>query len=179
MKDELLCISLIICSLIYFSIMSFQLIAYYKFKLLIKKFDMVSLLDSLYEITIFIVGFLYLGIFISSIADVFLNMNQFANRNIPFIIYAMPLMGITFRILVNQGLFAYNSSTLYIGSKTSITKENVRINRIHKYRLMNRAKIIISIDSDFIVQEKKYVIRTSFNNLQSFMSSFGNNVDII
>ena len=179
MKNELLGISLIIYSFIYFSIMSFQLNAYYKFKILVKKFDMVSLLDSLYEITICIVGFLYLGIFISSIADVFLNMNQFANRNIPFIIYAMPLMGITFRTLVNQGLFAYNSSTLYIGSKELITKENVRINRIHMYRLMNRAKIIISIDSDFIVQEKKYVIRTSLNNLQPFMSSFGNNVDII
>lgn len=49
-------------------------------------------MDMLYEVAIYVVGFLYLSMYISSITEVFLNINKYVNWSLPFIIYAMPLM---------------------------------------------------------------------------------------
>jgi hypothetical protein len=173
MANDFFGISLMIYSLIFISIMFFQIYSYFKFKIFLKKKELISLLDNLYELAIYIVGFLYLALYISGIADVFLNIKKYTDWKLPFVIYAMPLMVITFRILVNQGLYAYNSSTFFIRSKESVRKENVKLHGVKKYSYVNRAKIIVSIKNQFNVQEKKYVIRTSLNNLQPFIKLFG------
>lgn len=173
MSNNSFCIILIAYSLIYISIMSFQLFSFFRFKLLLKKNELVSLMDTLYEISIYIVGFLYLALYISSILDVIFNIEQYVNWELPFVIYAVPLMVITFSMLINQGLYAYDCSTFFIGIKKSVEKENIKLHGIKRYSSINRAKVIISLNNDFNVQEKKYVIRTSLNNLQPFIELLG------
>lgn len=173
MKNDFFCISLIIYSLIFVFCMFFQFYSYLKFKLLIKKSEAVSLMDNLYEITIYIVGFLYLAMYISSIADVFLNISRYENWKLPFIIYAMPLMVSTFNILVNEGLYGYSYNKLFVGRKKTFDWENVKIVGIYKHSFINRAKIIVTIDNAIRMKDRKFVIRTSLNNLQPFMKRYG------
>jgi hypothetical protein len=133
----------------------------------------VSMLDRSYELAIYTVGFLYLAIYISSIVDVFLDSSRYENGKLPFIIGAMPLMAITFKMLVNQGLCAYNSIKLFIGKKSCFDKGNVKIAVVYKNSFTNRVKINITIDSAVNMKDRKFVIRTSLDNLQPFIELYG------
>ena len=96
------------------------------------------------------------------------NIEKYYDWNLPFISYTVPLMIITFNVLINQGLFAYNESGLYIGSKVKIIKENIKINKVNMNLFMNRGKIVISGDD----AEQKYILRTSKKKVQSFIEFF-------
>lgn len=131
---------------------------------------MVSLLDGFYEISIYIVGGLYIAIYLSSIIDMFMLMESNVNWKAPFVVYMMPLMVITFRIMIDDGLFAYNHNRVFIGGIKYIDMRNIKENKIIKYSFMNRAKIIIlPTDNTTIAYKKRYVVRTSKNKLQLFL----------
>ena len=146
----------------------FQSYRYLRFISFSKRNNLVLILDKPYKAAIFIVGFLYLSIYISSLVDVFMNIEKYYDWNLPFITYTVPLMIITFNVLINQGLFAYNESGLYIGSKVKIIKENIKINKVNMNLFMNRGKIVIS-DND---AGQKYILRTSKKKVQSFIEFF-------
>ena len=51
------------------------------------------------------------------------NIEQYVNWELPFVIYAVPLMVITFSMLINQGLYAYDCSTFFIGIKNQLKRK--------------------------------------------------------
>lgn len=173
MENEFFCIFFIVYSIAYVLCMCLKFYSYLKFKLLVKKNNAVSLMDKLYEIAVCIVGFLYMALYISGFADVFLNINRYEYGNLPFIICAMPLMVITFNILVDEGLSAYSFDKLFIGRKKIYNKENVKICGVYKYSFINRAKITVTIANEVKTKERKLVIRTSLNNLKPFIDLYG------
>ena len=190
MEKEFFLISLTIYSAFFVFFMCFEIYSYMKFKTIVKENDAALLLDILYEISIYSVGFLYLAMYVSGLIDTFsslglknqssssnsmdsswINLKEitFLNRNSPD--KMIPIMVITFRILVNEGLYAYNYKKLYIGKDKVFNLEDVKIKTISEYSHINRAKIIVSIKKATEDKEKRYVIRTSINKLQSLIGT--------
>ena len=171
MINELFWITLVIYSLVYVLCIVFQFYNHLRFKRLITTNNVISFLDSFYEIAIYIVGFLFMTLYISSIIDFFLYAYGDENLKFPFIVYAVPLMVASFRILVKDGLYAYNSNKIFIGGKITIEWADVTIEKIYKYTLINRAKIIITTDKTNMIKDRKFVIRTSLSNMKTFSNT--------
>lgn len=171
MEKEFFLISLTIYSAFFVFFMCFEIYSYMKFKTIVKENDAALLLDILYEISIYSVGFLYLAMYVSGLIDTFSSLGQNSNLKLPYIVTSAPIMVITFRILVNEGLYAYNYKKLYIGKDKVFNLEDVKIKTISEYSHINRAKIIVSIKKATEDKEKRYVIRTSINKLQSLIGT--------
>ncbi|HHV09332.1 MAG TPA: hypothetical protein GXX75_03510 [Clostridiales bacterium] len=166
---------IIIASIIFVSFISFHFYSYLKFKLLLRRNSAVLLMDRIYEVAIWIVGILYLGIYVSDIVDTVV-LGQYGDWKFPFVVYAMPLMIITFNIMISEGSYAYNSDKLFVGSKKTFDKEKVKIIQVHKQDFTKRAKIIVTIDHDndmIRTKSTRLVIRTSIKELQSFIELYG------
>lgn len=173
MKHEMLNSFLIVYSAVYILYMGFQIFSYIKFRVSIRNNHLVSLLDHIYEAAICIVGFVYTGIYISGLADSLTSTRQYNEWKLPFVIYAMPLMVITFKILIMEGLYAYNGDKIFVGGSRSYDRDNVKIDKVYTHPLTDRANIIVTANAENRMKEKKFVIRTSLNNLQPFVEVFG------
>lgn len=172
MNDKFYYIATSVYTLIYMLNMSYYLYSYLSFKKIIKKYKATSMMDNLYAIAIYMVGFLYTGMYTSSAVEIFQNIGKYENDDLPFIIYAMPIMIITFNILVNEGIYAYSCDKLFIGGKKIITKENVKISKIKKNSITGRAKIVITINNASSENNRRFIIRTSISKIQPFIEIF-------
>ncbi len=173
MNKEIIYLIVIVYSLIFFAFISFELIKYIKFKIFIKRNDVISLLDGFYETSIYIVGSLYIALFLSSVIDMLMFLESYNNWKVSFVIYAMPLMVTTYRILISDALYSFNDERVFIGDNKYIDKNNIKDYKITKYNFINRAKIVlIPIENPTITYKKRYVVRTSINKLQQFLKLY-------
>lgn len=166
-----LIVPLIVYSLLFLLCMWFSFYSYLKFKFFVKKSQLVSLMDKLYESIIWVVAFLFLAIYIAGTANVFLNINLYDYQNLPFAILAMPLTIIILNTLINEGLHAY-SNNAFLRGKRLISKENISIKSVKK-SILNRVKITITVDNASRMKDRQFVIRTSLVNLQPFLDIYG------
>lgn len=83
-----------------------QFYVYLKFKQIVRHNKVVLLMDKLYEVSIYFVGVLYLLMFFTDIIEILININEYYYNKPPFVVSAVPLMGVTFKILVKEGLYA-------------------------------------------------------------------------
>lgn len=164
---------LIMSLIVFLGCLGFRFYSYIQFRLLIKKNNLVSMLDNKYELSIYLVGILYTALYISGMFDTFRVISADINAPLPFVVYALPFMVLSYNILVNEGLYAYNHQKLFIGVNQNIDKGNIKIVKSFRSLLINRAKVVVEVNNTTKMKNKNYVIRTSLSNVKAFIELYG------
>lgn len=162
----------IIVLLVYFGYEAYFLISFMK---RIKKTNAILVTDSLYLVCIVMVWVIYFGILADYLVDIYLNYNMYANTKTPFITYILPIMAISYDLLVVEGLFAYENYS-FIGRRIRTNISKVKIKKYKKNKFTNRVKAKLIVTDEKTGKRKEITLRATDTDFEKFKAVAGKRI---
>ena len=137
-----------------------------KFRNNLKKYSAVLLMNRFYLAALVVVMLISLSMITKAAFDVLSSIQRNSNEQLPFAIYALPLITTSFSSALSEGLYAFGNGYL-VGYKSVIPIKSVKLKKMSVNKL-NRVKAVLSIHDQDKAKAIDIVMRTSKKNYDEF-----------